>query len=145
MVQRPGIGPWVTTVLCLLGIVVAGGGLAYALHESSRIGERHAKSTGYGTTVSQPLSGIAITPGRELVGSITSIDHGVIVIRAGAAGAATTELKTTEQTRVSTARGDGLSDLSVGDVVMVEVSADGGTALVILAGQISVAGEPTPG
>ena len=147
MEERPSSSPWLTTVLCLVGILVAGGGLAFALHQSSRIGERHVVK-GFnvnGTTVSQSLSGVSIAPGQELFGSITRIEPGRIVIRAGGAGAATTELKTGIHTRVSTTHGDQLSDLAVGDVVMVEISADGSSAMVILAGQISVAGPPTPG
>lgn len=144
MSDRPARGPWMTTVLCLVGIVVAGSGLAYALYQSGRIGKPDVTQVAgaNGTTVSRPLSGITITPGRELVGSITEIGPGRLVIRSGVAGATTTALRTSDATRVATAHGTGLDDLAVGDVVMVEVSADGGSAVVILAGQISVAGPP---
>jgi hypothetical protein len=140
-------GPWLATILSLLGIGVVGVGLAYSLHASSELGNARRVSAGpssAGAPVNQKVSGVAITPGREVIGAILDVDRAIIKVRS-APGGETVELRTGPSTQVTTTHGGRLSDLKVGDVVIIQVSADGASALAIYAGQISVAGTPSVG
>ncbi|CAM3999475.1 MULTISPECIES: hypothetical protein [Tsukamurella] len=140
-------GPWLATILSLIGIGVVGAGIAYSLHISSELGSvRRAApaASSAGVPVNQKVSGVAITPGREVIGAILSIDSSVVKVRS-APGGNTVELRTGPETQVTTTHGGKLTDLKVGDVVMIQVSADGSSALAIYAGQISVAGTPSVG
>ncbi|ADG77142.1 hypothetical protein TPAU25S_02397 [Tsukamurella paurometabola] len=140
-------GPWLATVLSLLGIGVVGAGLAYSLHIASELGSVRrdaAPAVSSGVPVNQKVSGVAITPGREVIGAILSIDASALTV-SSAPGGNTVDLRTDENTQVTTTHGSKLTDLKVGDVVIIQVSADGETALAIYAGQISVAGTPSVG
>lgn len=139
-------GPWPAIILCLLGIGVVGVGIAYSLHVSSELGNSRrvlpaVQSTGVPVN---DRTTVAITPGREVIGAIESVGASAITVRS-APGGRTVVLKTGEGTQVTTTHGSRLTDLEVGDVVMIQVSADGTSALAIYAGQISVAGTPSVG
>lgn len=139
-------GPWPAVLLCLLGIGVVGAGIAYALHMSADLGaERRVAPAAQsaGGTVSDQRT-VAITPGREVIGAITTLGDGAITVRSAPDGGSVV-LRTGPSTQVTTTHGSTLADLDVGDVVMIQVSADGKSALAIYAGQISVAGGPSVG
>ncbi|BDD80761.1 hypothetical protein TPB0596_05240 [Tsukamurella pulmonis] len=138
-------GPWPAVILCLLGIGVVGAGLAYALHVSSDLGSRRIQPAAQsaGVSVSDQRS-VAITPGREVIGAVLSLDEKAITVRSAPDGG-TVVLRTDTDTQVTTTHGNTLSDLAVGDVVIIQVSTDGKSALAIYAGQISVAGTPSVG
>ncbi|TWS20594.1 hypothetical protein FK529_04425 [Tsukamurella asaccharolytica] len=139
-------GPWPVVLLCLLGIGIVGAGLAYALHMSAELGSARRTlpaAQSAGISVNDQRS-VAITPGREVIGAITSVGGTAITVRSAPDGA-TVVLSTGPTTQVTTTHGSTLSDLEVGDVVMIQVSADGKSALAIYAGQISVAGSPSVG
>ncbi|GAA4398248.1 hypothetical protein [Tsukamurella soli] len=145
--SEPRRRPWLATLLCLLGVGVVGAGVAWAIYEigQPRQSAQQAEMVqNDGTPVSRPMRGVAITPGREVVGSISSISDGGIGVLSRPGGDST-ELRTTPDTQVTTTHGSSLKDLSVGDVVIVEVSADGSTALAIFSGQISVASADSAG
>ncbi|AUN39047.1 hypothetical protein ASU32_02670 [Tsukamurella tyrosinosolvens] len=139
-------GPWPAVVLCLLGIGVVGAGIAYALHMSADLGSARRvlpAAQSAGVSVNDQRS-VAITPGREVIGAITAVGDAAITVRSAPDGG-TVVLRTGPTTQVTTTHGSTLSDLEVGDVVMIQVSADGKSALAIYAGQISVAGSPSVG
>ncbi len=139
-------GPWPAVLLCLLGIGVVGAGIAYALHVSSDLGSSRRvlpAAQSAGVSVNDQRS-VAITPGREVIGAVVTVDDAAITVRS-APGGGTVALRTGPTTQVTTTHGNTLSDLAVGDVVMIQVSADGKSALAIYAGQISVAGTPSVG
>ncbi|TWS22595.1 hypothetical protein FK268_19255 [Tsukamurella sputi] len=139
-------GPWPAVLLCLLGIGVVGAGIAYALQMSADLGSTRRvlpAAQSAGVSVSDQRS-VAITPGREVIGAVTSLRDGAITVRSAPDGG-TVVLHTGPTTQVTTTHGNTLSDLAVGDVVMIQVSADGKAALAIYAGQISVAGTPSVG
>lgn len=139
-------GPWPAVLLCLLGIGVVGAGIAYALHVSSELGSSRRvvpAAQSAGVTVNDQKT-VSITPGREVIGAVLSVDDEAISVRS-APGGRTVVLKTGPSTQVTTTHGSRLGDIEVGDVVMIQVSADGRAALAIYAGQISVAGTPSVG
>ncbi|WP_019201110.1 hypothetical protein [Tsukamurella sp. 1534] len=139
--------PWLVTILCLLGIGVVGAGLAYSIHISSELGDSRRTSPvgkSAGVPVNDQRTGVPITPGREVIGAITTVDRGAITVRSAPDGG-TVVLRTGPATQVTTTHGSTLSDLEVGDVVIIQVSADGGSAQAIYAGQISIAGTPSGG
>ncbi|MDF0530975.1 hypothetical protein P0W64_16085 [Tsukamurella sp. 8F] len=133
--------PWLATLMCLLGVGIVGSGIAWALHTTGQAHQAVQPSAMQddGTPVSRHVRGVAITPGREVVGSISRIEDGEIAVQSHPGGSSV-PLKTSGRTQVTTTHGSTLSDLHVGDVVICEVSADGATALAIYSGQISVAG-----
>lgn len=138
--------PWPAVLLCLLGIGVVGAGIAYALHVSAEVGNSRRilpAAQSPGAPVNEQKT-VAITPGREVIGAVLTVDDDIITVRS-APGGRTVELATGPNTQVTTTHGNRLSDLEVGDVVMIQVSADGKAALAIYAGQISVAGTPSVG
>ncbi|MET9328992.1 hypothetical protein [Tsukamurella sp. NPDC003166] len=138
--------PWPAVLLCLLGIGVVGAGIAYALHVSSELGGSRRvlpAAQSAGVPVSDPKT-VAITPGREVIGAVLTVGDDAITVRS-APGGQTVALKTGPTTQVTTTHGSRLTDIEVGDVVMIQVSADGRAALAIYSGQISVAGTPSVG
>lgn len=138
--------PWPAVLLCLLGIGVVGAGIAYALHVSAEVGNSRRilpAAQSPGAPVNDQKT-VAITPGREVIGAVLTVEDDTITVRS-APGGRTVELATGPNTQVTTTHGSRLSDLEVGDVVMIQVSADGKAALAIYAGQISVAGTPSVG
>ncbi len=139
-------GPWPAVILCLLGIGVVGAGIAYALHLSADLGSARRivpAAQSAGVSVSEQKT-VAITPGREVIGAVTEVGDEAITVRSAPSGG-TVVLRTGPTTQVTTTHGNTLDDLEVGDVVMIQVSADGRSALAIYSGQISIAGTPSVG
>ncbi|GAB3131301.1 hypothetical protein GCM10027289_17280 [Tsukamurella serpentis] len=137
---------WPAVLLSLLGIGLVGAGIAYALHVSSEVGSDRRvlpAAQSAGTPVHEQKT-VAITPGREVIGAVLAVEASSITVRS-APGGSTVRLSTGPDTQVTTTHGSKLSDIEVGDVVMIQVSADGGAALAIYAGQISIAGTPSVG
>lgn len=81
--------PWPAVLLCLLGIGVVGAGIAYALHVSAEVGNSRRilpAAQSPGAPVNDQKT-VAITPGREVIGAVLTVEDDTITVRSAPGGA----------------------------------------------------------